>query len=401
MNIAVRWLARAAALTILTSVLAVPASAQTIHVEVLTDKLDSPWGLAQLPDGGFLVTERSGALWRLDERGARISKIQNVPPAFVRLQGGLFDVVLHPQFATHSTIYLSFANGDQKRNTLRVIKAVLRGNSLTQIQQVFDSSPRATAVHYGGSLGFMSDGTLLITIGDSFEHREGAQRLDLLRGKVARINDDGTIPRDNPFAGKSHSEPAIWSYGHRNPQGLGIDPVTGVVYVSEHGPQGGDEVNVIEPGVNYGWPIATHGVDYTGGKISPFASYPRMREPLLYWDPSIAPAGITVYRGREFPEWEGDLLVAVLRNTQLRRIDLESGTVQGEQSLLADRAARFREVQVGADGALYALAESVEGKERSGQLLRVSRGQLTGASSTKSGARSIEADSSSTVKGQL
>jgi glucose/arabinose dehydrogenase len=193
----------------------------------------------------MLVTERSGGLWRLDSRGVRISKIENIPPAFVQAQGGLFDVVLHPQFASNSQIYLSFAQGTLHQTTLRVIRGELRGNSLTQIQQVFDSSPRRTDVHYGGSLGFMRDGTLLITIGDGFDGREYAQRLSALRGKVARIDDDGTIPADNPFVGQPEAEPAIWSYGHRNPQGLGIDQLTGSVYVSEHGPQGGDEVNII------------------------------------------------------------------------------------------------------------------------------------------------------------
>jgi glucose/arabinose dehydrogenase len=372
MTAAMRWVMRVIG-AILLGGIAATAAAQAIEVQVLTDGLDSPWALAHLPDGGMLVTERSGALWRLDSRGVRVSKIENIPPAFVQAQGGLFDVVLHPEFASNSQIYLSFAQGKLHQTTLRVIRGELRGNSLTQIKQVFDSAPRKTDVHYGGSLAFQRDGTLLITIGDSFDHREDAQRLSVLRGKVARINDDGTVPADNPFVSQRGAEPSIWSYGHRNPQGLGIDPLTGAVYVSEHGPQGGDEVNIIERGINYGWPIATHGLDYTGAKISPFATYPGMREPLLFWDPSIAPSGIAVYRGQEFPEWDGDLFVAVLRNAQLRRIGLEGGKVQSEQFLLADRASRIRDVVVGSDGIIYAVAESVQGKEKSGQLLRISR----------------------------
>jgi glucose/arabinose dehydrogenase len=372
MTAAMSWIVRVLSAALL-SATAVTTVAQTIEVQVLTEGLDSPWALAHLPDGGMLVTERSGALWRLDSHGARVSKIENIPPAFVQGQGGLFDVVLHPQFASNSQVYLSFAQGKLHHTTLRVIRGELRGNSLTQIKQVFDSSPRTTDVHYGGSLGFLRDGTLMITIGDSFDHREDAQRLSVLRGKVARINDDGTIPADNPFVGQHGAAPAIWSYGHRNPQGLGIDPLTGAVYVSEHGPQGGDEVNVIERGINYGWPVATHGLDYTGGKISPFPSYPGMREPLLFWDPSIAPSGIAVYRGQEFPEWDGDLFVAVLGHAQLRRIDREGGKVQSEQFLLADHASRIRDVLVGPDGIIYALAESVRGRVKSGQLLRISR----------------------------
>lgn len=347
--------------------------AEPIRVEVLTRNLDSPWGLAQLPDGGWLVSERSGKLQRLDARGGSAATIGNVPIAFVAGQGGLLDVVLHPRFASNSLIYLSLARGELRRSRLTVVRAELRGDTLQKPETVFESAPRSTAVHYAGSLAFMPDGTLLITVGDGFEERELAQKLSVLRGKVVRINDDGSAPADNPFAGREGANPLIWSYGHRNAQGLAIDPETGTVYVSEHGPQGGDEINIIERGVNYGWPVATHGLDYTGGRISPFQTYEGMREPILFWDPSIAPAGLTVYRGTEFAEWNGDLLVGVLRDRQLRRISIADGKVQGQHILLADRAARFREVQVGTDGAVYALAESIEGKERSGQLLRLSR----------------------------
>jgi aldose sugar dehydrogenase len=348
-------------------------AAAPLRVEILTRELDSPWGLAQLPDGGWLVTERSGKLQRLDPNGGRAATIDNPPKVFVEGQGGLLDVVLHPKFAGNSRVYLSFAEGELRHSRLAVMRAQLRGDRLEQPEIVFRSAPRKTAAHYAGSLAFMRDGTLLITVGDGYEERELAQRLPVLRGKVVRINDDGSAAPDNPFVGRAGANPLVWSYGHRNPQGLGIDPTTGTVYVSEHGPQGGDEINVIEAGVNYGWPVATHGIDYSGGRISPFATYEGMREPLLFWDPSIAPAGLTVYRGSLFPEWNGDLLVGVLRNRHLRRVSIADGKVQGEQILLADRAGRFREVQVGTDGAIYTLAESIDGKERSGQLLRLSR----------------------------
>ena len=348
-------------------------AAAPVQVEVLTTDLDSPWGLAQLPDGRWLVTERSGALRRLDAHGVREAIIDNVPKAFVDGQGGLLDVVLHPQFAVNSKIYLSLAQGELRHSQLAVVSAELRGDSLRNLQTVFESAPRKTSAHYAGSLAFMRDGTLLITVGDGYEEKVLAQKLAVLRGKVVRINGDGSVPTDNPFVGREGANPLVWSYGHRNPQGLGIDPLTGTVYVSEHGPQGGDEINIIERGVNYGWPVATHGLDYTGGKISPFKTYEGMREPILIWDPSIAPAGLTVYRGSEFPEWNGDLLVGVLRDRQLRRISVADGKVQGQQILLADRNGRFREVQVGIDGAIYTLAESIDGKERSGQLLRLTR----------------------------
>jgi glucose/arabinose dehydrogenase len=329
-------------------------AADAVRVEVLTQQLDSPWGLAQLPDGGWLVTERSGKLLRLDARGTRVATIANVPKAFVDGQGGLLDVVLHPQFASNGLLYLSLAQGELRRSQLAVVRAELRDGSLHSPKTIFESALRTT------------------NVGDGFEERELAQRLSVLRGKVVRMDGNGDAPADNPFVGRSDANPLIWSYGHRNAQGLGVDAETGVVYVSEHGPQGGDEINIIERGVNYGWPVATHGLDYTGGKISPFQTYPGMREPILFWDPSIAPAGLTVYRGREFPEWQGDLLLGVLRDQQLRRISLADGKVQSQQILLAGRGARFREVQVGADGAIYTLAESTGG-ERSGQLLKLTR----------------------------
>src|SRR5690606_10480165 len=308
----------------------------------------------------------------IDDRGQR-TLIKNVPPAFVKLQGGLLDVVLHPAFETNSMIYLSLAHGRQKHNTTRVVRAVLEGDTLTNVEVIFDSTPKGTSVHYGGRLAFLPDGTLLVTIGEGADYREQAQRLDVVLGKIVRINDDGTIPEDNPFLSTPGAHPAIWSYGHRNPQGLHVDPQTGRVYAAEHGPTGCDEVNVIEPGANYGWPIATHGIDYSGARISPFETYPGMQEPLVYWTPSIGPGGIAVYRGAMFAEWDGDLLVAVLGHRHLRRVDLEDGRDVGQEILLQDRGARFREVEIGPDGAIYAVVESVNEREKSGQILRISR----------------------------
>lgn len=348
------------------------SSDRPLQVDALTQGLDAPWGLAFLPDGRMLVTERTGALLLLDARGKRLTTIKNVPESFVKLQGGLLDIALHPRFESNSVVYLSLAHGEQKHNTTRVVRGVLHGDSLTDIETVFDTTPKGTSVHYGGRLAFMRDGTLLVTTGEGAEYREEAQRLDSLLGKVVRINDDGTIPSDNPFVSTPGAQPAIWSYGHRNPQGLYVDPRSDAVYLAEHGPRGGDEVNVIEKGINYGWPIATHGIDYTGGRISPFETYPGMREPLVYWTPSIGPGGIALYRGAMFPDWEGDLFVAVLGYTQLRRIDMEEARVVAQYPLLENRQARFRQVEVGPDGALYVLVESVAGGTRSGQLLKIS-----------------------------
>jgi glucose/arabinose dehydrogenase len=359
-------------LTAFNNALADQATKPSLHVEVLADGLDAPWGLALLPDGRMLVTERTGALYLIDAHGQRLATIKNVPQAFVKLQGGLLDVVLHPQFETNSTIYLSLSHGRQKHNTTRVVRAALQGDALTNVQVIFDNTPKGTAVHYGGRLAFLPDGTLLVTTGEGADYREHAQRLDVVLGKIVRIKDDGTIPEDNPFVKTAGANPAIWSYGHRNPQGLYVDPQTGTVYSTEHGPRGGDEINIVGNGMNYGWPIATHGIDYSGARISPFETYAGMREPLVFWRPSIGPGGIAVYRGAMFPEWDGDLLVAVLGHRHLRRVDIESGHVVSQELLLADRNARFRQIEIGPDGAIYAVLEGNEAKN-SGQILKITR----------------------------
>ncbi|WP_116812223.1 PQQ-dependent sugar dehydrogenase [Steroidobacter cummioxidans] len=344
-----------------------------MQVEVFSQGFDAPWGFELLPDGRALVTERTAGLTLLAADGARLATIENVPPSFVKLQGGLFDVVAHPQFATNSTLYLSLAHGTQKHNTTRVVRAVLRDNALVDVTVIFDSTPKGTAVHYGGRLAFMLDGTLLVTTGEGADYREHAQRLDSLLGKVIRLNDDGTIPQDNPFVGRDQAQPAIWSYGHRNPQGLCVDAKTGSVYVAEHGPRGGDEVNFIERQANYGWPIATHGIDYPGSRISPFDSYPGMREPLVYWTPSIGVGGVAVYRGEMFPEWDGDIFITALGGRHLRRIDVAGAEVVKQERLLEDLQARFRQVEIGRDGALYVVVESIGDRPHSGRILRITR----------------------------
>lgn len=347
------------------------APRQDLQVDVLADGLNVPWGLALLPDGRMLVTEKSGALLLLDATGKRIASIANVPPSFFKLQGGLLDVELHPQFASNSLLYLSLAHGQQKHNTTRVVRAVLDQHALKDVQVIFDSTPKGTSVHYGGRLAFMRDGTLLVTVGEGAEYREDAQRLDSLLGKVVRINADGSAPTDNPFAQQEGAERGIWSLGHRNPQGLSVDPLTDTVYVAEHGPRGGDELNVIERGANYGWPIATRGIDYTGGRISPFDTYPGMRESIVYWVPSIGVGGAAVYRGAMFPKWNGDVLVTALAHRKLIRVDLEDGRVVGQHSLLEDRDARLRQVEIGPDGAVYAVVDSLRGEGPTGQILRI------------------------------
>jgi aldose sugar dehydrogenase len=347
------------------------APAQALEVEVLGEGLENPWGLAFLPDGGMLLTERAGSLWRLDSQGRKLARIANVPPTFVKLQGGLFDVVPSPQFATDSLVYLSLAHGEQKRNTTRVVRARLTGDALLDVKVVFENTPKGTSAHYGGRLAFLPDGTLLVTTGEGAEYREDAQRLQSTLGKIVRIHADGSIPADNPFVGRAGADPAVWTYGHRNPQGLDVDPATGTVWSAEHGPRGGDEINAIVKGANYGWPIATHGLDYTGGRISPFETYPGVTEPLLWWTPSIGVGGVAVYRGALFPGWDGDLLAGAMGHHHLQRIEMEGGKVVARHRLLEDRKARFRQLKIGPEGAIYAVIDAVDNQPTTGQLLRI------------------------------
>jgi glucose/arabinose dehydrogenase len=347
------------------------APAQSLNVEVLLDGLENPWGLEFLPGGGMLLTERAGRVWRLEAAGRKVAQIANVPPVFVKLQGGLFDVVVHPDFANNALVYLSLAHGQQKRNTTRVVRARLEGDALVDLQVIWETVPKGTSAHYGGRLAFLPDGTLLVTTGEGAEYREDAQRLSSTLGKVVRLKDDGTIPADNPFVARADADPAVWTYGHRNPQGLVVDPATGDVWSTEHGPRGGDEINRIVRGANYGWPIATHGLDYTGGRISPFETYPGVTEPLSWWTPSIGVGGVTIYRGALFPEWDGDLLAGAMGHQHLQRIEQEDGKVVARHRLLDDRKARFRQLEVGPDGAVYALIDAVDNRAKSGQLLRI------------------------------
>ena len=351
--------------------LAAPSVAQNLNVEVLSDQLENPWGLAFLPDGRMLLTERAGRLWLLDAQGRKLAQVRNVPPSFVKLQGGLFDIVLHPDYASNSLIYLTLAHGSQRHNTTRIVRGRLAGDALEDVTVIFDNTPKGTSAHYGGRLVFLPDGSMLLTTGEGAEYREDAQRLSSTLGKTIRLNADGSIPADNPFVGRAGADGAVWSYGHRNPQGLTIDPATGVIYSVEHGPRGGDELNIITRGANYGWPIATHGLDYTGGRISPFETYAGVTEPLTFWTPSIGIGGVAIYRGAMFPEWDGDALVGAMGHQHLVHVDLQDGKVIGRTKLLEDRKARFRQIKVAPDGAVMALIDAVDGREFSGQLLRI------------------------------
>ncbi len=330
----------------------------------IAENLDHPWAVTQLPDESFLVTERTGQLLRVTPEGST-QAVAGVPDTYFAGQGGLLDVVLHPDFAANQRIYLSYAHGTPGENATAITRATLNGNRLENAEQILlVKPPKDTPQHYGGRLLFLPDNTLLVTVGEGFDYREAAQDLDNEMGKILRIMDDGNIPQDNPFSGDNGRR--IWSYGHRNAQGLAYDPETDRVYMHEHGPRGGDEINVVSPGGNYGWPAITYGRDYNGAHVSPFTAAEGMEQPLLHWTPSIAPSSMALYTGERFPQWRGDLLIGALVEKEVRRVDLEDGDVVGQESLFRELDSRIREVRMGLDGHLYLLTDGEEGK-----LLRV------------------------------
>jgi glucose/arabinose dehydrogenase len=345
-----------------------PAVAQDYRVETIAEGLSYPWSIAFLPDGEILVTERDGYLRSIRDGQLNPVAIRGVPEVYVAGQGGLFDVVIDPDYERTGYIYLSYAQGSRKANATQVARARLEENQLVDLEVIFTVEPtKDTPHHFGGRMAWMTDGTLLVTTGDGFDFREKAQVLESLLGKIIRINPDGSIPDDNPFIGRSDARPEIWSYGHRNPQAILRDPHSGKVYSHEHGPRGGDELNIIEPGQNYGWPVITWGIDYNGAKISPYTEYPGMEQPLEYWVPSIAPGGMDIYYGDVFPAWQGDIFVAALAEKTIRRLDMEDGAVVGQQILFENLGERMRDVRVGPDGFLYLLTDS----SPNGKVLRV------------------------------
>ena len=348
---------------------AMTAGGADYRATTVAEGLEHPWGLAFLPDGDMLVTEHPGRLRHVASDGTVGEPLAGVPQVYYRGQGGLLDVVLHPEFISNRLVYLSYSHGDASGNATRVARGTLGDQGLDGLEVIFTAEPtKDTPQHYGGTMTFLGDGTLLLTTGDGFDYREQAQDLGSMLGKTLRLTADGGIPQDNPFVGRHGAAPAVWTYGHRNAQGLAVDSATGRVYLHEHGPRGGDELNLLLPGRNYGWPATTHGKDYSGAYVTPFTELPGMEQPLMHWTPSIAPSGLAIYRAAAFPEWRGDLFLGALVDRELRRVDLEDGVVTGEEALLSDLGERVRHVEVGPDGHLYLLTDSTEGR-----ILRVER----------------------------
>jgi glucose/arabinose dehydrogenase len=352
-----------------------PEVKSTRAFEVLTvaEGLQNPWGLAFLPDGRMLVTEKPGRLRIAAADGKLSEPVAGLPAVDARNQGGLLGLALDPGFAKNRLIYWSYAEPrDGGLNNSAVARGRLVDEGAPRVENVeviFHQSPSLnSALHFGGRLVFARDGTLFITLGERsiIEGRMQAQRLDGLLGKVVRLNPDGSVPKDNPFAGKPDVRPEIWSYGHRNIQAATLHPTTGELWEVEHGARGGDELNIARKGKDYGWPTITYGIEYKGNPIGAgITAQEGMEQPLYYWDPVIAPSGMVFYTGSLFPEWKGNLFVGGMASTNLVRLVIQGEKVVGEERLLRDlqpKPERIRDVVQGPDGALYLLTDNASGR---------------------------------------
>ncbi|WP_295552588.1 PQQ-dependent sugar dehydrogenase [Limnohabitans sp. Rim8] len=335
----------------------------TFRLATLVTGLENPWSVAFLPDGRMLVTERAGRLrlvgsdFRLDPK-----PIEGLPESVERGQGGLFDVVLHPQYAQNGLIYWAYnAPGPDGWGTA-LARGKLQGQRMTSVQVLFSMLPKTrSSHHFGGRIVFDKSGMLYLTLGDRGD-KDRAQKLDDHAGSVIRLHDDGRVPADNPFVNRAGALPEKWTLGNRNMQGAALHPQTGELWTHEHGPQGGDEINVMRPGLNYGWPVITYGVNYgLGTRIGEGQAKPGMVQPLYKWVPSIAPSGMAFVSGSQFPQWQGDLLVGALRGQMLVRLVLDGEKVLREERLLQGRAGRIRDVRMGPDGLVYLLSDGPDG----------------------------------------
>lgn len=340
--------------------------ASQYQVEVVARGLSYPWDLAFLPGGDVLVTERSGALRLIRDDALVEAPVSGVPEVYFEGQAGLFEVEPAPDFAVSGTLYLTYASGDADQNATSVYRARFDGERLVEGQTIFTAAPmRDTDAHYGARMAFLPDGSFLLTLGDGFAYREQAQLRSNHLGTIVRLNPDGTPPADNPFFAEGGLAAHVYSYGHRNVQGIAFDARRGIIWEHEHGPQGGDELNRIEAGANYGWPIVTDGVDYSGARISPFSNHEEQgfTAPVTVWTPSIAPSGLASYQGDLFEDWTGDLFVTALAGTALHHIDLDpSGAMLSENRILLDGRPRLRQVAEAPDGSLWVLTDEADGR---------------------------------------
>lgn len=339
-----------------------PSAAGPLAVTTAAEELEHPWGLAFLPDGRMLVTERPGRLRVVDAAGQVSPPLAGVPEVYARGQGGLLDVAVDPDFAASSYVYLSYAEAGGAGGGTAVARARLAGDRLEDLQVIFRQVPKLDSGHHFGSrLVFLGDGTLIVTLGDR-NMRDYIPDMTSHVGKLVRINRDGSVPADNPFVGREGYAPELYSLGHRNVQGAALNPATGEFWSVEHGARGGDEINIPRPGRNYGWPVISYGREYSGFKIGEGAEKPGLEQPVYYWDPSIAPSGMEFYTGDAFPAWRGNVFVGALKGQMLVRLTLDGDRVVGEERLLEDLDERIRDVAQGPDGALYLLTDDDDGR---------------------------------------
>jgi glucose/arabinose dehydrogenase len=342
------------------------AQAQSpLRVETVAEGLENPWGLAFLPDRRMLVTEKGGRLRIATADGKLSEPIAGLPEAMTSGQGGLLDVAIDPNFTTNRYVYVSYAEADKTVAGTAVARGKLSrdGQRIEDVQVIFRQEPKVEGrAHFGSRLAFSPDGKLFITVGDRQNFRDEAQKITSHIGKVMRINPDGSVPEDNPFVGREGAKPEIWSIGHRNVQGAAINPATGELWTVEHGSRGGDEVNSPEAGKNYGWPVISYGVEYSGAKIGVGTAKDGMEQPIYYWDPSIAPSGMAFYTGDLFPDWKGSLFVGALKGKHLARLQLDGEKIVREEKLMEDVGDRIRDVEQGPDGAIYVLTDETKGR---------------------------------------
>lgn len=337
------------------------------EVQVVADGLVHPWAVEPMPDGALLVTERPGRMRVISASGRVGTPIEGVPPVVAERQAGLLDVALSPDFARDRVVFWSYSEPRQDGNGTAVARGTLSpdGRLLSEVRVIFRALPSyGNAMHFGSRLAFGPDGMLYVTTGERSDRsmRHHAQELDNHLGKVLRIAPDGDIPQDNPFVGRSGAEGEVWSYGHRNTQALAFAP-DGDLWLVEHGPRGGDELNRVVPGANYGWPIQAYGINYDGSRIeTAAAARPGVTQPVYFWDPVIAPSGMDFYTGSMFPAWRGSLFVGGLASQRLVRVEMQDDRVTGVEHLLAERGQRIRDVKQGPDGALYLVADEEDGE---------------------------------------
>jgi aldose sugar dehydrogenase len=332
----------------------------TITLDTIASGLVSPWGFAQLPDGNYLISDREGELYLVDKNKTK-TIIKNTPKVLAEGQGGLMDIELHPNYATNGWVYLSYSKFKKEEDKELATTAIVRGkivnNEFTESQEIFEAQPYTeTRHHYGGKMVFDKNGYLYFSVGERGKEKDFPQSTENDNGKIHRLNDDGTLPKDNPFVNDGKSKGSIYSYGHRNPQGLALNYLTGEIWEHEHGPRGGDEVNIIRKAANYGWPIISYGINYDGKPITDISKKDGMEQPELYWVPSIAPSGMAFVNSDKYPGWKGDIMVGSLRYQYLNRCIVKDNKIIGQERILLN-IGRLRNVEMGNDGYIYVSVE--------------------------------------------